>query len=119
MSVPPLVIGGVAIAPGTRHEISLPVADLYTRTPMTLPVHVICGRTAGPVMFVSAAIHGDEINGVEIIRRLLRLRELARPFVSPSGAEDRIIDRRLQALRKAGRIHYGTRTGWRLIKGSA
>lgn len=48
-----------------------------------------------------------------------KLRELARPFVSPSGAEDRIIDRRLQALRKAGRIHYGTRTGWRLIKGAA
>lgn len=47
------------------------------------------------------------------------LRELARPFVSPSGAEDRIIDRRLQALRKAGRIHYGTRTWWRLIKGAA
>ena len=48
-----------------------------------------------------------------------KLRELARPFVSPSGAEDRIIDRRLQALRKAGRIHYGTRTGWSLIKGAA
>jgi len=48
-----------------------------------------------------------------------RLLELARPFVSQSGAEDRIIDRRLQALRKAGRIHYGTRTGWRLIKGAA
>lgn len=45
--------------------------------------------------------------------------ELARPFVSPSSAEDRIIDRRLQALRKAGRIHYGTRTGWHLIKGAA
>ena len=48
-----------------------------------------------------------------------KLLELARPFVSPSGEEDRLIDRRLQALRKAGRIHYGTRTGWRLIKGSA
>lgn len=48
-----------------------------------------------------------------------RLLELARPLVSQSGAEDRIIDRRLQALRKAGRIHYGTRTGWRLIKGAA
>lgn len=48
-----------------------------------------------------------------------RLLELARPLASPSGAEDRIIDRRLQALRKAGRIHYGTRTGWRLIKGAA
>lgn len=78
MAEAPLVIGGVAIARGTRHDISLPVADLYTGTPVTLPVHVICGRSAGPVMFVCAAIHGDEINGVEIIRRLLRLRELSR-----------------------------------------
>jgi predicted deacylase len=37
-----------------------------------MPVHVICGRKAGPTLFVSAAIHGDELNGVEIIRRLLR-----------------------------------------------
>jgi len=37
-----------------------------------MPVKVIRGRRAGPVLFVSAAIHGDELNGVEIIRRLLR-----------------------------------------------
>ncbi|HSM69715.1 MAG TPA: succinylglutamate desuccinylase/aspartoacylase family protein, partial [Xanthomonadales bacterium] len=34
------------------------------------------GRRAGPVMFVSAAVHGDELNGVEIVRRLLRLKAL-------------------------------------------
>ncbi len=51
----------------------LPAADLYTHTEMTMPVQVINGRTAGPTLFVSAALHGDEINGVEIIRRLLRL----------------------------------------------
>ena len=36
-----------------------------------MPVHVVHGRQSGPVMLVSAAVHGDEINGVEIIRRLL------------------------------------------------
>jgi uncharacterized protein len=36
------------------------------------------GRSDGPILFVSAAIHGDEINGVEIIRRLLRLKSLAK-----------------------------------------
>jgi predicted deacylase len=40
---------------------------------MTLPVQVVCGKYDGPRLFVSAALHGDEINGVEIIRRLLRL----------------------------------------------
>jgi predicted deacylase len=41
-----------------------------------MPVKVICGRKAGPVLFVSAAVHGDELNGVEAIRRLLRLKAL-------------------------------------------
>jgi predicted deacylase len=72
----PIEIGGHAVGPGERAAIDLPAADLYTHTEMTMPVQVINGRTAGPVLFVSAALHGDEINGVEIIRRLLRLRAL-------------------------------------------
>jgi predicted deacylase len=36
-----------------------------------MPVHVINGKKPGPILFVSAAVHGDEINGVEIIRRLI------------------------------------------------
>ncbi len=41
-----------------------------------MPVKVVCGRRAGPVLFVSAAVHGDELNGVEIIRRLLKRKSL-------------------------------------------
>lgn len=36
-----------------------------------MPVHVVHGRVPGPVLLVCATIHGDEINGVEVIRRLL------------------------------------------------
>jgi predicted deacylase len=68
----PLTIGEHTIVPGERINVSLPVADLYTATSLNMPVKVIAGRTAGPVLFVSAAIHGDELNGVEIIRRLLK-----------------------------------------------
>lgn len=68
-----LTVGGQRIEPGTRRTLELPVASLYSHAPMTLPVHVVCGRRTGPRLFVCAAIHGDEINGVEIIRRLLRL----------------------------------------------
>lgn len=53
--------------------VDLPVSRLYTHTPMYMPVQVINGKKPGPRLFVSAAIHGDEINGVEIIRRLLKL----------------------------------------------
>jgi predicted deacylase len=69
-------IAGQRIAMGETRTIQIPVANLYTNTPVTLPVRVVRGRKPGPVMFVSAALHGDEIIGVEIIRRLLRLREL-------------------------------------------
>jgi len=69
-------IGGTTIQPGTRVNVDLPIADLYTSTSLHMPVQVICGRRAGPVLFVSAAIHGDELNGVEIIRRLLKRKAL-------------------------------------------
>jgi predicted deacylase len=68
-----LAINGVDVGPGERTTIDLPVARLYTHTPLTMPVHVVRGRKPGPQLFVSAAIHGDEINGVEIVRRLLKL----------------------------------------------
>ena len=60
------------VAAGSRSTVDIPMAGLYTHTPVTLPVHVVHGHRAGPVLFVSAAVHGDEINGVEIIRRLIR-----------------------------------------------
>lgn len=45
---------------------------------MTMPVQVRRGKRAGPCLFVCAAVHGDELNGIEIIRRLMRRRALAR-----------------------------------------
>ncbi len=69
-------INGTEIAPGTRATIEVPVSTLSDGTPVNLSAHVIHGRRAGPVMFVSAAIHGDEVIGVEIVRRLLRAEAL-------------------------------------------
>lgn len=45
---------------------------MSNHTQVTLPIHVLHGLRPGPTMFLSAAIHGDELNGVEIIRRVLR-----------------------------------------------
>ena len=73
----PITIGETVVAPGEQASISLPVADLYTGTSLSMPVRVINGRRPGPVLFVSAAIHGDELNGVEIIRRLLKRKGLS------------------------------------------
>ena len=74
----PFLIGDVQVRPGERRTVELPVTELSTNTPMTMPVQVICGKRPGPTLLVCAAIHGDEILGVEIIRRVLKLSALRR-----------------------------------------
>jgi predicted deacylase len=66
-----ITIGDAVFQPGAQGTVDLRVPDLYTHTGITLPVYVIHGRHPGPVLFLSGALHGDEINGVEIIRRIL------------------------------------------------
>ena len=66
-----LALGEYVISPGERRTIELPVTDLYTHTSLKMPVQVVRGKKPGPTLFLSAAIHGDEINGVEIVRRVL------------------------------------------------
>lgn len=66
----PLIIAGTTIQPGERKTIELPAATLYTQTSVNIPVHIIHGTKPGPCVFLTAAIHGDEVNGIEIIRRL-------------------------------------------------
>lgn len=76
MTLDPLVIGGTEIKPGQRVQIEIPVAKLYTDTNVSIPVQVIRSKKVGPTVFVSAAVHGDELNGIEIIRRLINLKSL-------------------------------------------
>lgn len=76
MSLNPLIIGGTEILPGQHKQLELPVAKLYTDTDVSIPVHIIRSKKAGPTFFVSAAVHGDELNGIEIIRRLINLKSL-------------------------------------------
>lgn len=66
------VLGGVEIARGTKRRVEIELPSFYG-TPTALSVHVIRGKRAGPVVFISAAIHGDELNGIEIIRRLRKI----------------------------------------------
>lgn len=73
-----LEINGTIIPPGKSVTVELPLPEFYTHMPLTMPVHVVRGKQDGPCLFVCAAIHGDEINGVEIIRRLLILPALKR-----------------------------------------
>lgn len=74
--IPAITIGGVDIESGSRAVVDIPVAPMYTHDDLSISVQVIRGKMPGPTLFISAAIHGDEINGVEIIRRLLQQKAL-------------------------------------------
>jgi uncharacterized protein len=78
MSRKPFEIGGTQISPGTRLTLALPLPSQSRYTPLSMPVHVVHGKKDGPVVFISGAIHGDEINGIEIIRRLLQTKAIDR-----------------------------------------
>lgn len=70
MTVTPFEIAGHSIHAGTSVDLELPISVMSNRQTMSLTVKVFHGKAPGPVMFVSGAVHGDEIIGVEIIRRL-------------------------------------------------
>ena len=72
----PTTIAKTQVNPGTQATIHIPLPPLYTHTAMAMPVHVIHGRKNGPRLFVCGAIHGDEIIGTEIIRRLIKLKKV-------------------------------------------
>jgi hypothetical protein len=117
MARAPFEIAGVQVKAGTRQTVEVPVAKLYTHTPLHIPVEVVHGRRDGPVMMVCGAIHGDEINGVEIIRRVLKntaLRHLrgtllAVPIVNIFGFVQRT--RYLPDRRDLNRCFPGTESG--------
>lgn len=110
-------IAGDRAIPGQRQRIDIPVARLATQTMLSLPVTVLNGLAAGPKLWLSAAIHGDELNGVEIIRQVLqqvqcdRLRGtlIAVPIVNVFGFIDQ--SRYLPDRRDLNRCFPGSATG--------
>lgn len=64
-------IGDTTVEPGTRAHVELPVSRLFTGADVAMPVTVLHGAEDGVTIWINAAIHGDEINGVEIVNRVL------------------------------------------------
>jgi len=114
---PVFQLGGESVPAGCRRTINLPITQLYTQTRLHMPVHVVNGRKPGPRLFLCAAIHGDELNGVEIIRRVLRMKALkglcgclvAVPIVNVLGFISQ--SRYLADGRDLNRFFPGTETG--------
>ncbi|WAC65407.1 succinylglutamate desuccinylase/aspartoacylase family protein [Agrococcus sp. SL85] len=64
-------IGSVRVRAGRSQHVELEVARLVTGGDITLPVRVVHGREDGPTVWIDAAVHGDEVVGVEVIRQVL------------------------------------------------
>ncbi|MGQ8338431.1 succinylglutamate desuccinylase/aspartoacylase family protein [Sunxiuqinia sp. A32] len=73
-----MVILDTEIRPGRKTILNLDIARLHNRTKVEIPVIVQRGREDGPVLLLIAGIHGNEVNGVEIIRELIS-RKINRP----------------------------------------
>jgi len=67
----PFVLAGTEVPAGTRRTLEVPLPQLYTHTAIPMPVQVLHGLREGPGLFLTAALHGDELNGIEIIRRVM------------------------------------------------
>ena len=69
----PIKICNTLVYPGEKVTLALPTPELYTCIPMHIPIHVIHGKHSGPVLIISAAIHGDEVIGISIIQKLIKV----------------------------------------------
>lgn len=67
----PFTLAGIEVAPGQRKVLQLALAQLYTQSPLTVPLEIVHGKHPGPVLLICAAIHGDELNGIEIVNQVL------------------------------------------------
>lgn len=102
-------IGNEVVSQGERRHLELPVTCLPTGSWLSLPLTVLCGSLPGPTVALTAAVHGDELCGVELVREVLRSVDpahlvgtvVAVPVVnvlgllgdSPLGPDHRDIDR--------------------------
>lgn len=69
------------IAPGESASLSIVISETYSGTDVSIPIHVWRGKKSGPLVGVTAAVHGDEINGTGAIRHIIR----ERPFSLSAG----------------------------------
>ena len=117
MSLTDFVLADVRVEPGSRGQAELPVSRLPTGSELAIPVEVLHGTRPGPTIWLSGAVHGDEIVGVEIIRQVLDETDetelagtiIAAPVVNVFGfvAESRYLPDR----RDLNRSFPGSRTG--------
>ncbi|MGM0605903.1 MAG: succinylglutamate desuccinylase/aspartoacylase family protein [Halobacteriota archaeon] len=61
---------GGKVSPGETQNIRYGISETYLGDPVRIPVTIINGAHPGPIGFLSAAAHGDELNGIEVVREV-------------------------------------------------
>ena len=67
----PLELLGAKVRPGTSKRLSWSATELFEGVPVSTPVLVLNGAEPGPTLCLTAAVHGDELNGIEMVRRVM------------------------------------------------
>ncbi len=67
----PLLLLETEMLPGTAHRLSWSATELFEGVPVSTPVLAVNGALPGPTLCLTAAVHGDELNGIEMVRRVL------------------------------------------------
>jgi len=67
----PITILGTEVTPGTSIRLSWSATELFEGVPVSTPVLVVNGALPGPTLCMMAAVHGDELNGIEMVRRVM------------------------------------------------
>lgn len=112
-----IIIDDIEIQRGTKVRINIDMGRMHDFTDLKMPIEVVSGVQDGPTLFVSSTIHGDEINGIEIVRRLLDYVEIdkicgtliAIPIVNIFGFNDH--SRYLPDRRDLNRCFPGIKNG--------
>jgi predicted deacylase len=73
-------INGTNIHPGSSAQVNLNLYQLPTKTIIEIPVYVFRSLKPGPTLLILAGMHGDEINGIEIVRRLITRDDVRNPI---------------------------------------
>jgi predicted deacylase len=112
-----LIIDGKEIKKGQRYRIDIDMGRMHDFTDLKMPVEIVSGIKNGPTLFISSTIHGDEINGIEIVKRLLNILDvnkisgnlIAIPIVNIFGFNDH--SRYLPDRRDLNRCFPGLKNG--------
>ncbi len=111
------IIEGIEVKLGERSRINIDMGSIYDFTDVNMPIEVVRGKNDGPTLFICSTIHGDEINGIEIVRKVLKSNLLKKingtliaiPIVNIFGFNDR--SRYLPDRRDLNRCFPGLKNG--------